>query len=184
MRGWPVLENLTVMGKPRLEDLRGHGATAVVSVCKKGTDPEVLAASGVEYVYLPIPDGKRVPVDLFEEARAAVERLLDAGHHVVVHCLAGRNRSATVAALVVRSRCRVSGAAALAHVRARRPNAVANPVFEAYLRELPRPQYGQKGQMLPNTDSPTSPDLSTAKCCQILTHRPHPTSVRPNVAKY
>lgn len=91
------------------------------------------------YRHHPLSDGRLGPVALVKVVRVvrAVLELWAAGP-VIVHCNAGRNRAPLVAALVLYATQRgLSGEGALAHVRAVRPNAIANAHFEAYLRSLP-----------------------------------------------
>lgn len=54
-------------------------------------------------------------------------------------CEEGRNRSGLVTSLAVRELCRVSGADAVARVRAARGGMLANRTFAAALAGLPAP---------------------------------------------
>ena len=68
-----------------------------------------------------------------------VAGLVGEGHRALVHCTFGRNRSGLVATLVVRELLGLSGADALAHVRARRDRVANNEVFASWLSSLPAP---------------------------------------------
>lgn len=60
--------------------------------------------------------------------------LMAAGHCCFVHCLAGMNRSAMVAALVLRKYERLTGRQAVARVRrARHKDALFNKVFHDHV---------------------------------------------------
>lgn len=114
------------------------GVRVVIS-CYGQRDRDLEVAGVTNYHYVPFPDGKVIPTLLLapplKDAVAALRRR----EGVLVHCHAGRNRAGLVATLIVREMYGVSGAEALRLVRAARPNAVANPAFEAYLEGLKIP---------------------------------------------
>ncbi len=114
--------------------MREHGIDLVANLwSRRDDDLEVLAI----YIHQPIPDGKRLdPGPLEKLAWAIAEEIQVEGRTALIQCHAGRNRSGLLSALIVRNLLGVSGAEALATVRAGRPNAVANPVFERYLEGL------------------------------------------------
>lgn len=94
------------------------------------------------YIHCPIPDGKQVlPALLNSVVRSAMPTIRN-GRSVLVHCHAGRNRSALLAALIVRERLGISGAEAVRYLRSRRPNALANEAFVEYLNGLEQPTKG------------------------------------------
>ncbi len=133
---WQIEDHLWISGRPRLDKVMAAEITAVVTVSRKQPDPSVLAAIDA-WRYCPVPDSfTGVPVVGLLVAMAETEHLLETGHTVLVHCLAGRNRSAAVAALVLRRHGNLTGSEALALVRARRPGAVVNPVTAAWLTAL------------------------------------------------
>lgn len=121
--------------------LAKHRITAVV--CLYGQpDLELrqLMENRGRYIFRRIGDGKTLPEPPLEDlARQLACRVRAGKGAVLVHCRAGRNRSGLLAALVVRELRRCTGKEALHQVRLRRPNAVANPAFEAYLEGLPTP---------------------------------------------
>lgn len=90
--------------------------------------------------WLPIAD-RQVPDAAFEAAwpPAAndVQRRLDAGENVVVHCLGGLGRSGMIAARLLVERG-LAPAAAVAAVRAARPGAIETAPQEAYVLGLGR----------------------------------------------
>ena len=137
MRGrWAIEGELKVQGTPRLQDVEEIGATAIVTVCTKLPPPEVIDAV-LEFHHIPIPDGQTVMEDDFWYAADTVLALLARGHVVILNCLAGRTRSWTVAALVAMELGTVhDGADAIRWARERRPLAIANAGFEAWLRRL------------------------------------------------
>lgn len=103
-------------------------------------DPAFVGVAGLTYINYPIPDGNELSsvklgllVDL---ASGAAFHINATGHAVLVQCHAGRNRSGLLSALIVRELNGCTAAAALDYVRARRPGAVDNPFFEAFLRSI------------------------------------------------
>ena len=115
------------------------GITGIVNLYKADADLQVwsLAHPARVYWHRPIADGVRLDPKPLLTLASEVERHIrsDRGR-VLVMCHAGRNRSGLVSALIIRQLLRCSGAGALAHVRSRRPHAVANTVFAAYLGSL------------------------------------------------
>lgn len=131
-RYWEIMPRLFVTSFPTGEDVKSIGATAVVTVSTNVRKPlpEDLAPSVHPHHYhIGVRSGwdpKRL-----EEYWPAVDKvceLLTQGHTVVVHCLLGRDRSATVAALAAR---RFGEPGTLEWLRERRPGAVRNPRLEA-----------------------------------------------------
>jgi protein-tyrosine phosphatase len=137
MRLYKVCDGLYIGGTPRdLGEVSGNGIGAVVAL--HGPDRSAEAAEhGLGYWHLPLPDGRVRPGLLQERVELVTKLARDGG--VLVHCRAGRNRSALVAALAYAQLTGCTGAMALAHVRAVRPRAVANPHFEAYLTKFVGP---------------------------------------------
>ena len=97
----------------------------------------------IDYLHDSLPDGRLLTehIPRYERlARIAVKHLRQYDRNgVLTHCWGGRNRSAFLAALIYREFHEVSGAVALEMVRQARPRCVANPHFEAYLKELKGP---------------------------------------------
>ncbi len=87
----------------------------------------------VEYIYAPIPDGRSVAPAAVEPTVALVVERVQAGKTVLVHCIAGRNRSGLIVGLALRDLYGMDGRAARDLVLDRRPNALYNPAFVEYL---------------------------------------------------
>lgn len=85
-----------------------------------------LAAAGIRETRMMLVDYGRLPPEALEEAVTTVNRWLDAGERTYVHCRAGWQRSAAVAAGVVAVRDKLGIDEALEIVRARKPS--ANPL--------------------------------------------------------
>ena len=82
-----------------------------------------LAASGIEERRLSLPDYGGLPEPALEEAVRDLNQWLDEGARVYLHCRAGWQRSAAVAAAVLAVRQGVDIDEALARVQARKPTA-------------------------------------------------------------
>jgi hypothetical protein len=82
-----------------------------------------LADSGIEEQRLKLTDFGRLPAEALDEAVAIVNGWLDEGLRTYVHCRAGWQRSAAVAAGVVATRYGVEIDTAVRMVRARKPSA-------------------------------------------------------------
>ena len=121
----------------KLKELRKHGIDIVVNVWSR-PDMEI-SQEMFRYIHWPIPDGELRDSDRrFLEGMAlrVAGDILHEDHKVLVHCHAGRNRSALVSALLVRQLLDLSGEQAIEYVRERRPNALANEHFCNYLKGL------------------------------------------------
>lgn len=128
-----IISRVWVGSEPDIRMMEQSGADAVLCTIKKGIAPEVKEKAFV-YSEYPIPDGKVFRDDLFSQALDDLERWYDEGRTVLVHCRAGRNRSATTIALFLIRRG-MPPQEAIDLIRAIRPRAIANPVFEAKLLE-------------------------------------------------
>jgi hypothetical protein len=120
--------------------VRDNGIDVVLDLADPDAFPPAEAIEGLTYLKCPLVDGEGPP-DPGVTLRLAglVAGLVGEGHRALVHCTFGRNRSGLVATLVVRELLGLSGADALAHVRARRDRVANNEVFAAWLSSLPAP---------------------------------------------
>jgi hypothetical protein len=84
---------------------RAHQVRAVVDLRSESRDDEVLLVShGVSFLHLPTDDHCAVSARMLDEGVAFVNRHLDRGERVLVHCEHGIGRSATLALCVLVSR--------------------------------------------------------------------------------
>ena len=93
-------------------------------------------ASQVEYHHYPITDHKIKDYDSLRRLAVVGFVAIKRGDSVLVYCEGGRNRSSLLSALIVKGLRDCSGAEAAQIVCKARPNALANPYFETFLREL------------------------------------------------
>ncbi len=94
-----------------------------------------LAANGIEERRLKLTDYGRLPAAALERAVSEVIESLDQGLRIYVHCRAGWQRSAAVAAGVVAIREGLDIDAAMARVQAMKPSADPLPHQREDLRE-------------------------------------------------
>jgi len=80
-------------------------------------------AADIDELRLPTPDYGNLPPQLLDSATTQLNAWLDAGDRVYLHCRAGWQRSATVAAAVVAEREQLDPEQAMARVKTRKPSA-------------------------------------------------------------
>lgn len=122
------------------EPIHARGIDVVVDLF--GTlDPGVPTAfNSILYIFWPIEDAAALPaLGVMHTVVDAVVRLIRLGHKVLVHCHMGKSRSGLINAQVAMQLLGLSGTEAVALVRRRRPGALGNAVFAAYLESLPAP---------------------------------------------
>jgi len=140
-----ILDNrLYQSGAPENEaewgSIRARGIDVVVDLF--GTlDPGVPTKSNsILYIFWPIEDIDVLPaLGVLHTLVDTVVRLIQLGHKVLVHCHMGKSRSGLLNALVAMKILGISGSDAVDLIRARRPGALGNAVFTAYLVSLPAP---------------------------------------------
>jgi atypical dual specificity phosphatase len=81
-----------------LEELRGQGVGAILTLTEEPLDADILAAHGLEYLHIPVPDmTPPLPVQL-QHALEFIDRQRLDGRSVAVHCLMGQGRTGTILA--------------------------------------------------------------------------------------
>jgi len=130
-------ETLYVSGE--IEDweaLLARGIDTIVDM-DASVDPGLPQAPGsVLYVYHPILDDDLPDLVKIEALGRLVANLVSSDHRVLVHCRMGFNRSVLVIATAL-TYLGMTGAAALEHLRERRPGALFNENFAAHVATLP-----------------------------------------------
>lgn len=118
--------------------LAEHGIDTVIDL-EGGLDHCIpTVPNQILYVYFPIYDEELPNLGKLHGIAALAADLVRSGHRVVSHCGMGFNRSALVAGLVL-WRLGMGGGEAVARLRDRRPGALFNERFAAYLESLERP---------------------------------------------
>lgn len=92
------------------------------------------------YVYFPFDDDDRLlpSVTKLRAIAQLAASLVREGHTVLSHCTGGFNRSGLMAGLIL-TELGMSGAEALARIRAKRPGALYNGTFADYLAAVSAP---------------------------------------------
>lgn len=139
---WALDDRLVLTAFPQERHFAKHGwpteKVGMVSLCSRCPDEPVLQR--LEWhAHIPIPDGKIRNMPDVLRARDVALSMVRNGYFTLVHCVAGRNRSGLIGALVVRELFSMSGSEAMEYVRVKRPGAIDNIWFEDFLRSLDRP---------------------------------------------
>jgi protein-tyrosine phosphatase len=140
---WPIAENLVLSAMPLAEHLDKYGweNIGMVTLCNKVPTQQVTLDERVQWwSHIPIADGQIKNMKAVIRARDTALSMLTAGHLTVIHCVAGRNRSGLVGALVVRELHNLTGAQAMDWTRRCRPRAIDNVYFETFLNSLGAPR--------------------------------------------
>jgi protein-tyrosine phosphatase len=119
-----------------------HGVRAIVDLRTEACDDEsVLRRHNVTFLHLPTEDHGAVSLPMLREGIAFVNRHLDRGERVLVHCEHGIGRSATLALCVLVSRG-LDPLAALELAKSRRslvsPSPAQYHAWAGWLREWAR----------------------------------------------
>lgn len=112
------------------------GITHVVCAC---AEAEPVFPDELRYLHLRVRDEMGVRLsEHFDAAIAFIDAALASGGAVLVHCVMGRSRSATIVAAYLMRTERLPMLAALARIRAVRPIVSPNPSFALQLLRLER----------------------------------------------
>ncbi len=101
-RWWDRIDPLVIVGAfpfgRDVEGLYNEGVRAVVNTCEEYLGPVIqYERHGIEQLRIPTTDFMHPRLDDVELAVAFVQKHVEAGETVYIHCKAGRARSATVA---------------------------------------------------------------------------------------
>jgi len=90
---------------------------------------------GCLYIYFPIYDENLPTLTRLDAVATLGAELIRGGHRVLSHCGLGFNRSALVAGVIL-NKLGLRGPEIVSRIRERRPGALFNDVFAAYLTSL------------------------------------------------
>jgi hypothetical protein len=139
---WALRENLylAAMPKPAHFDKHGWSNVGLLTLCPKRPLPSVIIDPRVEWwKHEPMSDGRIKDMDQVWRARDIALTMHAQGLTTIIHCMAGRNRSGLIGALVLQQIENLSGPEALERIRELRPRSVDNIHFEEFLMSLGRP---------------------------------------------
>ena len=124
---------------PSIDDwtsIEEHGITAVIDLDGDLDLGIPTIPNHMLYVYFPIDDDELPDLNKLHALAGLGARLVANGEKVLAHCGMGFNRSALVAGLVL-TYLGMKGEDAVALLREKRPGALFNEDFAAYLAALP-----------------------------------------------
>ena len=108
--------------------LRTMGIESVVDLrAEESDDPASLAAAGIRFLHLPMPDCEPLTQQQMHDGSMWVASERKAGRKVLVHCQHGIGRSVMLAIAVLMQEG-LGPTAALDQIRERRPNVAPNPL--------------------------------------------------------
>lgn len=123
---------------PKIEDwepVAKHGITVVIDL-EGGLDHCIpTLPNHILYLYYPIYDEDLPDMPKLQAVARLGASMVEAGYKVLSHCGMGYNRSALVAGMIL-NHLGMPGLETVRHLRERRPGALFNEVFAAYLLEL------------------------------------------------
>ncbi len=122
----------------KLKALRAKNVTLVLRLCRQ---PDLdFPLEGITNYYIPIVDSRKdINFKAFKQINELSVTAISKGRGVLIHCIAGRNRSALACALVMREITGCSGEEAYQRIKTIRPGTFSNYLFKQYLRSLKQP---------------------------------------------
>jgi len=106
-----------------LQRLAREGVRVLVTVMEAPLDPEAVAAAGMEYHHLPVPDFGTPSLEQLEQFVELVKENSAKGRPVAVHCLMGWGRTGTFLAAYLISQG-MGFEEAVREVRRKRPGSI------------------------------------------------------------
>lgn len=127
----PIIDDWEILAK--------HGVDTVIDLDGNLDDDIPNVPDHWLYIYFPIFDEDLPNLEKLHAIAALGATVVQAGHRVLAHCGMGFNRSALVAGLIL-NRMGMPGPEVVQRLRERRPGALFNDCFAAYLESLPNSQ--------------------------------------------
>lgn len=139
---WALRDRLVLAGLPNVAQIDKYEWTnplAMLTLCPRYPSDAVVGRVDW-YCRIPLADGQIKDLGEILRARDTALSMYERGYTTVIHCMAGRNRSGLIGALVLRELDNLTGAESLRLIRELRPRSIDNDHFEEFLMSLGRPQ--------------------------------------------
>lgn len=136
---WIVPDVLAAMSRPdtlrsTLKSLQDAGVGAIVTLTESSLQRALVEQFGIDYHHMPLRDFAAPSHELIQQFIGIVKNTRKTGKSTVVHCLAGRGRSGTMAACYLVSLGR-SSRKAIEEVRRLRPGSIETVEQEEAVHE-------------------------------------------------
>lgn len=123
------------------EPLSEYGITAIIDLDDDIDSGVPANLNGVLYIYYPIDDGDLPDLQRLHSIAQMGASLVSSGQRVISHCGLGHNRCALMAGLIL-FYLGMPGEEAIQLIRSKRPGALYNKKFAAYLSSLNSDDFG------------------------------------------
>ena len=144
---WIERPRLAALGQPESEEelrwLKEHGIEVLVSLTE---DPPVrrdVNNAGLMVYHVPVPDMTAPSQEDLDRSVSAIQKALDRGLGVAVHCAAGQGRTGTVLACYFVRRGEDAGTA-IRKIRRLRPGSIETEEQAEAVREFARRKSGEE----------------------------------------
>jgi len=123
------------------EPLANYGISAIIDLDDDIDSGVPATLNHVLYIYFPIDDGELPNLERLHSIAQMAATLVSGGQRVISHCGLGHNRCALMAGMIL-VYLGMTGEDAIALIRSKRPGALYNRKFAAYLRDLNPSDFG------------------------------------------
>ncbi len=140
MEVFAIDEHRRVFISPDVDDwkpIERHNITAIIDLDGNLDIGVPTVPNHLVYVYFPIQDGELPDLNKLDAVARLGADLVQQGHRVLSHCGMGFNRSALIAGVIL-THLGMDGKDAVNLLREKRPGALFNEKFCAYVQSLPK----------------------------------------------
>ncbi len=135
---WVIEGKLAGMARPNTEEalkaLKSQEVTAFLSLTEEPLPLSLLGKYQLQAEHLPIPDFTAPDIQQVEQATQIINKFLEEGLKVGVHCGAGLGRTGTILACYL-VREGASASDAVTQIRTKRPGSIETPEQETIIRQ-------------------------------------------------
>jgi len=132
-----VVEHVAASAEPvsrrQFEWIKSQGIDTVLTLTEYPVNPELVAGLGLTIKHLPLNNHMRPPDESLREAVAFLERCVNEGSNVLVHCAAGKGRTGMVLASYLVMDYDMKPRDAIETIRRKRPGSIEKVQEEAVL---------------------------------------------------